>query len=55
MKLNYFEAMSLILLTLRLLGYIDCKWIVVFLPIIIDCVLSVLKAIALGGGVRDDD
>lgn len=54
MNIDYLEAMSLILLTAKLFGYIDCKFIVIILPIIVDVIIRTLEAMMKVGGKRND-
>lgn len=37
--ISYFEGLSLILFTLKLLGVINCSWWIVFAPVLLDWVI----------------
>ena len=50
--IGYWEAMSLILFTLKLLGVISCSWWIVFLPLFIGwsiCLIVISLLLIIGG------
>lgn len=52
--ISYFEGLSLILFTLKLLGIINCSWWIVFLPILFDWIIVLIVIgilLLISGGI----